>query len=96
MKIIKDLIDRQDCIVTKGSTFENADNLAESALEMLRERYEGTTLGRQELYAEVIDDVDGALWNPGIIEETRLSDDVDIPLQRIIIGIDPAVTSSKS
>ena len=95
-KIIKDLIDRQDCIVTKGSTFENADNLAESALEMLRERYEGTTLGRQELYAEVIDDVDGALWNPGLIEETRLSDDVDIPLQRIIIGIDPAVTSTKS
>ena len=31
------------------STYENVDNLAPSALEQFRERYEGTRLGRQEL-----------------------------------------------
>ena len=94
-KLIKALLDRDDCITTRGSTFENRDNLAGTTLKMLKERYEGTTLGRQELYAEVIDDVDGALWTPKMIEDSRVSEDTDVPLQRIVIAIDPAVTSNK-
>lgn len=93
-KLVKNLIERKDCIVTKGSTFENKDNLADTTLAMLKERYDGTTLGRQELYAEVIDDVDGALWNPSMIEQSRVAEDLDIPLQRIVVAIDPAVTSN--
>ena len=52
-KIIKDLVAREDVVVTTGNTFENEDNLADTALAMLKERYEGTSLGRQELYAEI-------------------------------------------
>ena len=95
-KIIKDLIDREDVFVTTGSTFENQDNLAESALTMLRERYEGTTMGRQELYAEIIEDFDGALWNSRMIDEERLPEDTDRELKRIIVSIDPAVTANKN
>ena len=61
--LIRKLLDRDDVRVTTGSTFENEANLAESTLAMLKEKYEGTTLGRQELYAEVLDNLEGALWN---------------------------------
>jgi phage terminase large subunit-like protein len=60
-KAIKDLATRDDVRVIRGSTFDNSANLSESALAEMRSRYEGTRLGRQELYGEIIDDVEGAL-----------------------------------
>lgn len=95
LPIIKNLIEREDVFITSGSTFENKDNLSESALAMMRERYEGTALGRQELYAEIIDDIDGALWNPSLIERTRLAADTEKDLTSIMISIDPAVTANE-
>jgi phage terminase large subunit-like protein len=91
-QIIKQLVERDDCYVTTGSTFENEANLAKSALQMLKEKYEGTTLGRQELYAEVIDMLEGALWNNKMIEESRLAANTVKELTQIIVAIDPAVT----
>ena len=93
-KLIKQLVERQDVVVTRGSTFENEANLAESALTMLKERYEGTTLGRQELYAEIVEDTDGALWTPKLIDDARINEDSDIPLKNIVVAIDPAVTAN--
>ena len=87
---------RQDVQVTSGNTFENAENLADTALTMLKERYEGTTLGRQELYAEVIEDLEGALWNSKMIDQTRISEDEERELQKIIVAIDPAVTANEN
>jgi len=91
--IIRSLIERNDTVVTTGSTFENEANLAKSALAMLKEKYEGTTLGRQELYAEVLNMLEGALWNNDLIEETRLPADTKKDYTQIIVAIDPAVTS---
>lgn len=91
--IIKSLVERDDVIVTTGNTFENEENLAATALSMFKERYEGTTLGRQELYAEILEDFEGALWSNRMIEETRLPEDTDIELQKIVVAVDPAVTS---
>ena len=90
--LIRSLIDRDDVIVTSGSTFENEANLAPSALAMLKDKYEGTTLGRQELYAEVIDNMEGALWKASLLEETRLQKIDKNNLTQIIVAIDPAVT----
>ena len=84
---------RKDVHITKGSTFENQDNLAESALAMMQERYQGTALGRQELYAEIVDEVEGALWNVAMIEDERMPEDTEIELSQIIVSVDPAVTS---
>ena len=92
-KLLKDLVIRDDVVVTSGNTFENEANLAESALEMMKSRYEGTALGRQELYAEILDDVEGALWTQKMIEETRLQED-ERALTNIIVAIDPAVTAN--
>ena len=92
--IIKNLISRTNICVTRGNTFENAENLAPSALSMLEEKYANTRLGRQELYAEIIDDIEGALWNRAMIDDFRVS---DLPeMQRIVVSIDPAVTSGEN
>jgi phage terminase large subunit-like protein len=79
--------------ITRGSTYENATNLADDFLTEMRRRYEGTRLGRQELFAEILDDVDGALWNRELIERTRQTEVP--PFTRITVAIDPAVTSSE-
>ncbi len=64
VKLIRDLLAREgkDVVVTRGRTIENADNLAPAFLTEIMRRYEGTRLGRQELDAELLEDVPGALW----------------------------------
>jgi len=91
-KLIKDLITREKVTVVRGSTFDNAANLAPSALAELKLRYENTRLGRQELFGEILDDVEGALWTRQMIEQARVSKYP--PLARIVVAIDPAVTSN--
>jgi len=94
VKLIKDLVAREGIEIVRGSTFDNAKNLAETALAEMRLRYEGTRLGRQELYGEIVDDVDGALWTHAIIDQERVTEYP--PLMRIVVAIDPAVTSGDS
>lgn len=82
-------------ILTTGSTFDNAANLPESTLKELRKRYEGTTMGRQELYAELILDDPGALWKRSTIEECRI-DPHNFSLDKmvkIVVAIDPSMSS---
>ncbi len=90
-RLIRSLVEREDVIVTRGSTYENQMNLATTFLEEVKARYEGTRLGRQELYAEILDDVEGALWTREMIEQSRVNNLPD--LTRIVIGVDPAITS---
>ena len=96
IKLVKDLVERDDCIVTRGSTFENKENLAASALQMLEERYGSTNLGRQELYGEIIEDFEGGLWSNKMIEEGRLNENEERDLKQIIVAIDPAVTANEN
>lgn len=93
--LIRSLATRADgsVAVTRGSTFDNAQNLAQTALADLKLRYEGTRLGRQELYGEIIDEVDGALWTLAQLDETRVTDHP--PLVRVVVAIDPATTSGE-
>jgi len=53
---------RPGVVVTRGSTLDNAANLAPPFLQAIKKRYEGTRLGRQELHAELLGDTPGALW----------------------------------
>ncbi|WP_256807773.1 DNA-packaging protein [Bradyrhizobium sp. Bra64] len=96
LKILRSLIARegQDVVVTRGSTFENAANLAPSFLQSIRERYEGTRLGRQELNAEILDDFQGALWTRKMLERARLTGAVP-DLRRVVVAIDPSGTNGQ-
>ena len=98
IKLLRDWTSRTDgsIYVTRGSTFDNAKNLSETALLELRNRYEGTRTGRQELYGELLDQADGALWIRDWIENTRTSTDLCPPLYRVVVAIDPAVTSGEN
>ena len=95
-EIIKQLMQRKDVHLTTGNTFENEENLSGSALSMLKERYEGTNLGRQELFAELLDDIEGALWHNKMIEKTRINLEEERDLKQIIVAIDPAVTANET
>jgi phage terminase large subunit-like protein len=87
IKIIKNIIADPRAVVTHGHTMDNRDNLAPEFLKYILNKYEGTTLGRQELAGEIMDDVEGALWTRDLIEKNRVT---EFPqLIRIAVGVDP-------
>jgi predicted phage terminase large subunit-like protein len=94
IKLLKDMLARngQDVVVTRGSTFDNAANLAPPFLEAIRKRYEGTRLGRQELSAELLEDIEGALWTRAMIEAANDCGPLP-PMGRIVVAVDPSGTS---
>ena len=93
-KLIRQIIKDPKTVVTTGSTFDNSANLADTYLTAVKEQYEGTRLGRQELYAEVLEEAQGALWTTDMLDRASIKNK-DIPdLVRIVVSIDPAVTSN--
>ncbi len=93
-RLIRDLIASPTTVVTRGSTYDNRANLAPAFFEQIIRKYEGTRLGRQELYAEVLDDVPGALWTRATLEAARAQAPAP-DLVRVVVAIDPAVTSGE-
>lgn len=91
--VIRDLVKDPTTHVTRGSTYDNLANLAPAFIDKIITKYEGTRLGRQELYAEILDDVPGALWNRAMLAEARAQGEPP-ELVRIVVAIDPAVTST--
>lgn len=91
--LVKALAKNRTTIITRGSTFDNSANLAPSALAQLREKYEGTRLGRQELNAEILEEVEGALWSRQMIERAGMNGQKPPPMKRVVVAIDPAVTA---
>jgi phage terminase large subunit-like protein len=91
-RLLAELVNDPANAVTRGSTYENKDNLAPSFLRTVRRKYEGTRLGRQELLGELLLDVPGALWNRDLVEKGRVPKAPK--LDRIVIAIDPAVTKN--
>ena len=94
VQIIRDLVTDPNTIVLRGSTFDNADNLAPEFLEEMRRKYEGTRRGREELYSELLEEAEGALWSRQTLDATRVHSVPD--MKRIVVAIDPAVTSSET
>lgn len=94
-KLVRNILKQDTTYVTTGSTFDNAANLAAPYLEAVRNQYEGTRLGRQELYAEILEEAEGALWTTEMLEKAEIKYE-DVPhLNRIVVSLDPAVTSNK-
>jgi phage terminase large subunit-like protein len=81
-------------VVTRGSTYDNLPNLAPGFIDRVLKKYEGTRLGRQELHAELLEDVPGALWTRKLIEASRVSA-VPCELCRIVVAVDPAVSNGE-
>jgi phage terminase large subunit-like protein len=92
--VLKRILALPTTVVTKGSTFDNIANLAESYITEITARYQGTRLGRQELDAELLDDTPGALWTRQLIEQAnqmRVDMRGIVPaLQRVVVAVDPS------
>lgn len=77
--------------VGRGSTFDNASNLSAHMVDEMLKRYEGTAIGRQELYGEMLDDIEGALFSFTDIERNR----VNIGPENVsfrVLAVDPSLT----
>ena len=98
IKLLRGMIrrDGQDVIVTSGTTYDNRANLAPAFFSQIVRQYEGTRLGRQELNAEILEDVEGALWSRELIENARIRKDEAPEMARIVVAIDPAVSVSEN
>jgi phage terminase large subunit-like protein len=93
--MLKDLMGSPHTHLTRGATFDNLDNLAPQFRDQIIARYEGTRLGRQELHGEYLEDVEGALWQRQMIDAARIDHEGMPDLVRIVVAIDPAVTSGE-
>jgi predicted phage terminase large subunit-like protein len=82
--------------ILTGSTFQNFDNLSEAFKRTIVSTYEGTRVGRQELEGKLLLNAEGALWNMELLMNCTLDEGASVPkLQKIAVGIDPAMTDTK-
>jgi predicted phage terminase large subunit-like protein len=96
IKLVRQLVADPQCRVRRTSSYANRAHLPERYFSRIIARHEGTRLGRQEIYAEILDDVPGALWTRDGLEATRLGFNAKLPdLARIVVAIDPAATSGE-
>jgi predicted phage terminase large subunit-like protein len=96
IKLIRNLITSETTITTRGTTYENRANLAPAFFQDIVSQYEGSRLGRQELLAEILEDVEGAIFTRSWIDQNRVKAIKPRDLQRIVIAIDPAVTNKET
>lgn len=74
--------------ISRGSMYDNP-HLPEDIKAALEEEYGNTALGRQELYGEIIEQDENALWTQETIDAGRWLDDLP-KLARITVGVDPS------
>jgi phage terminase large subunit-like protein len=93
VRLVRMLVKDPAVQVTRGSTRENRKHLAPAFLAEIVRRYEGTRLGRQELEAELLENVAGALWSRDALDAARVREAPE--LARVVVAIDPAVSSGE-
>jgi phage terminase large subunit-like protein len=91
-KFVRTLVNKAHT-VTRGTPYENRSNLAPEWFDNVITPLEGTRLGRQEIEAEILDQIEGALWVPDQIETGRLPrpDELDT----VVVALDPSVTNNE-
>ena len=90
--LVRRLLGQADAIVTRGTTAENKDNLPPGFLRSVRVQYGRSLLGRQELYGELIDEIEGALWSRALLEDCR-EESAAVPARRVVLGVDPPASA---
>ena len=94
LPLIKQLLTDEETYVTTGSTYENYGNLSHKFIKHVVKKYEGTKLGKQELWGKLLEDIEGALWKWDLLNQLRVK--AAPPLKRIVVAIDPASTSKET
>lgn len=92
--LIRRLLVQPGVKITRGRSGDNLSNISPTYQRNVIDRYKGTRLGRQELDAEILDDVPGALWSRRSLDEARVA--TAPPFKRIVVGVDPAASSGEA
>ena len=79
-------------VITRGSTYANAAHLPEIFVETMRSQFGSTTLGRQELDGQLLDEIEGALWTRAMLDKHREKVSGE-RMERIVVGVDPPVSA---
>ena len=88
--LLKKIMSAPSTAVTRGRTYDNC-HVPQRYIDALNESYGGTTLGRQEIDGEMIEDIEGALWTRDMIEQCRVD---GVPaLRRVIVAVDPPASA---
>ena len=86
----REILEDPRTVITTGSTFENTAHLDPDFIRYIEQKYGGTRLGRQELFAHMLDDVPGALWQRAWIDAHRLpAVPYSVGLRRVVVAVDP-------
>ena len=88
---LKKLVANPSTVSSISKTLDNRANLDASTVQYYIETYGGTTLGRQELDAEIIWDAEGAMWTRELLDKTRVDAAPEV-MSRIVVGLDPSGT----
>ena len=100
LKFLRELEADPSTVTTTGSTYENKRNLAPKFLKRVRDKYEGTRLGQQEIDAVILDDNPGAMWKRAQIDRCRLTlaefASMGVVFSKVGVGLDPSTTNSKN
>jgi phage terminase large subunit-like protein len=92
-KLIEESKNTGRVVISRGSTMDNSGNLSGAYLDAITGVYAGTRLAQQELYGEMLDAVEGALWTDELIEKNRENAlPFNTPLR--CIGVDPSVAEN--
>lgn len=95
MPLLRQLMAAKQSVITQRATHANS-HLSTAFRDRMEADYGGTRLGRQELLGEMLEDMEGALWTRDLLEDCRAVPDAPPPvLDRIVVGVDPAVGSVK-
>ena len=86
---LRRLMTRPSTVVVSGRSYENRANLSEKWVTEVLDPLEGTRLGRQEIEGELLEDVEGALWRLGEIDDARVHAEQVPALVRVVVGVDP-------
>ena len=91
---LKALLKTKQLYQSQALTTDNHKHLSEAFLQAMDDQYGGTRWGRQELEGEIIWEREDALWSASIFDHCRVEGKA-LRLDKVIIAIDPPVTSGK-
>lgn len=95
---MRELIAKRNTVAVGVSTYKNLHNLAPNVASEILSAYKGTFFERQEIFGEMIDDREGALWSSAqfLVPDFYFEyEDVRDSLDRVVVGVDPAGSQNK-
>ncbi len=90
VRVLRDLLEETDAVVTRGTSYENRANLAPAFYRQVIARYEGTRRGQQEIEGLLLDEVPGALWTREMIRYAAPPE-----MRRVVVGVDPSISDGE-